>query len=152
MNKTTIKFKNQEITPIANFLGDLKLTNKASRGRTKIIKLLDKKQQEMQGDLDKLRDQFFKKDDNGEFVIQKDDNGGQFYVYIDDSKKVEHQKEVLDIENEEAVINVEEYQQKIKNLYKALEDLDKELSNQDAVVYDTLMDKLDEIFAEKEGE
>lgn len=146
-----MNFKNKDIIPTANFLGDLKLTNKASRGRTKLIKLLDKKQQEMQEDLNELRDQFFKKDDKGEFIIQKDNNGDQFYVYIDDSKKVEHQKEVLDIENEEAVINVEEYQQKIKNLYEALEDLNKELSNQDAVIYDTLMDKLDEIFAEKEG-
>ena len=50
-----LTFKNNEISAVVNFLQDLPLKGKASRGRTKVIKVLYSKYEEMQKDLEEIK-------------------------------------------------------------------------------------------------
>ena len=135
-----MEIKNGEITAYVEFLQKLNLKSRASRGRTKLIKLLDKKIDEFNADLNSVRDEFFKKDDKGHFV--QDDNGK---LVIKDGVSVgEAQAEADKLTNENAVILLDEYEQQIKAMYQALDEYDGELSGTDATIYDDLMDKLEQ--------
>lgn len=135
-----MEIKNGEITAYVDFLQKLNLKSRASRGRTKLIKLLDKKIDEFNADLNSVRDEFFKKDDKGHFV--QDDNGK---LVIKDGVSVgEAQAEADKLTNENAVILLDEYEQQIKAMYQALDEYDGELSGTDATIYDDLMEKLEQ--------
>ena len=135
-----MEIKNGEITAYVEFLQNLNLKSRASRGRTKLIKLLDKKIDEFNADLNSVRDEFFKKDDKGHFV--QDDNGK---LVIKDGVSVgEAQAEADKLTNENAVILLDEYEQQIKAMYQALDKYDGELSGTDATIYDDLMEKLEQ--------
>ena len=135
-----MEIKNGEITAYVEFLQKLNLKSRASRGRTKLIKLLDKKIEEFNTDLNSVRDEFFKKDDQGHFV--QDDNGK---LVIKDGVSVgEAQAEADKLTNENAVILLEEYEQQIKAMYQPLDEYDGERSGTDASIYDDLMEKLEQ--------
>lgn len=135
-----MEIKNGEITAYVEFLQKLNLKSRASRGRTKLIKLLDKKINEFNADLNSVRDEFFKKDDKGHFI--QDDNGK---LVIKDGVSVgEAQAEADKLTNENAVILLDEYEQQIKAMYQALDEYDGELSGTDATIYDDLMEKLEQ--------
>lgn len=135
-----MEIKNGEITAYVEFLQNLNLKSRASRGRTKLIKLLDKKIDEFNADLNSVRDEFFKKDDKGHFI--QDDNGK---LVIKDGVSVgEAQAEADKLTNENAVILLDEYEQQIKAMYQALDEYDGELSGTDATIYDDLMEKLEQ--------
>lgn len=135
-----MEIKNGEITAYVEFLQKLNLKSRASRGRTKLIKLLDKKIDEFNADLNSVRDEFFKKDDKGHFI--QDDNGK---LVIKDGVSVgEAQAEADKLTNENAVILLDEYEQQIKAMYQALDEYDGELSGTDATIYDDLMEKLEQ--------
>lgn len=51
----TVTFKNGELSIIKNFLNGIKVRGKASRGRSKLLKLLAKKEQELNDDLNDVR-------------------------------------------------------------------------------------------------
>ena len=141
-----MEIKNGEITAYVEFLQKLNLKSRASRGRTKLIKLLDKKIDEFNADLNSVRDEFFKKDDKGHFV--QDDNGK---LVIKDGVSVgEAQAEADKLTNENAVILLDEYEQQIKAMYQALDEYDGELSGTDATIYDDLMEKLEQAQKQKE--
>ena len=135
-----MEIKNGEITAYVEFLQNLNLKSRASRGRTKLIKLLDKKIDEFNADLNSVRDEFFKKDDKGHFI--QDDNGK---LVIKDGVSVgEAQAEADKLTNENAVILLDEYEQQINAMYQALDEYDGELSGTDATIYDDLMEKLEQ--------
>ena len=135
-----MEIKNGEITAYVEFLQNLNLKSRASRGRTKLIKLLDKKIDEFNADLNSIRDEFFKKDDKGHFV--EDDN--KKLVIKDGVSVGEAQAEADKLTNENAVILLDEYEQQIKAMYQALDEYDGELSGTDATIYDDLMEKLEQ--------
>lgn len=135
-----MEIKNGEITAYVEFLQKLNLKSRASRGRTKLIKLLEKKIEEYNTDIASLRDEYFKKDDQGHFI--QDDNGK---LVIKDGVSVgEAQAEADKLTNENAVILLDEYEQQIKAMYQALDEYDGELSGTDATIYDDLMEKLEQ--------
>lgn len=143
----TLEFKNDELIGIGNFLGNLKLKNMASLGRSKLIKLIVAKNKEFQDDLNEIRDQFFIKDDDGQFKVENEK-----LVYKDKSQKDEAGKQFNDLDNEKAVIEITEYSSKLKKMYAALQNYDGEFSNQDAIAYDILMDAFDAAFDNKRNE
>ena len=135
-----MEIKNGEITAYVEFLQKLNLKSRASRGRTKLIKLLDKKIDEFNADLNSVRGEYFKKDDKGNFVQE---NGK---LVVKDGVSVgEAQTEADKLTNENAVILLDEYEQQIKAMYQALDEYDEELSGTDATIYDDLMEKLEQI-------
>ena len=134
------EIKNGEITAYVEFLQKLNLKSRASRGRTKLIKLLEKKINEFNMDLNSLRDEYFKKDEQGQFIQE---NGK---LVVKDGVIVgEAQAEADKLTNENAVILLDEYEQQIKAMYQALDEYDGELSGTDATIYDDLMDKLEQL-------
>ena len=135
-----MEIKNGEITAYVDFLQKLNLKSRASRGRTKLIKLLEKKIDEFNMDLNSLRDEYFQKDDQGQFIQE---NGR---LVVKDGVSVgEAQAEADKLTNENAVILLDEYEQQIKAMYQALDEYDGELSGTDATIYDDLMDKLEQL-------
>lgn len=135
-----MEIKNGEITAYVDFLQKLNLKSRASRGRTKLIKLLEKKINEFNMDLNSLRDEYFKKDEQGQFIQE---NGR---LVVKDGVSVgEAQAEADKLTNENAVILLDEYEQQIKAMYQALDEYDGELSGTDATIYDDLMDKLEQL-------
>lgn len=134
-----MEIKNGEITAYVEFLQKLNLKSRASRGRTKLIKLLEKKINEFNMDLNSLRDEYFQKDDQGQFIQE---NGR---LVVKDGVSIEEaQAEADKLNNENAVILLDEYEQQIKAMYQALDEYDDELSGTDATIYDDLMEKLEQ--------
>lgn len=140
-----IEFENGELVAVGNFLAQAKLKGKASRGRTKLIKLIEEKNKEYNEERDTVRDPYFQVDDKGEKIVK--DNK---YVLKDISKGKDLDKELTDLAEETVGIEFTEYNEKIKALYDALNNYNYELSNADAAIYDLLLDKLEENY-EKEG-
>lgn len=138
----TLTFKNEELAAIGNFLGTLSLKNKASRGRTKLIKLISAKNDEYIEERKDALEPFIKKDEAGNNV--EGDNPGS--VVLIEEKQDEATSTIKEIDNESAVIEFTEYNEKMKALYDAIVDYPTEFSNQDAAAYDLLMDQLESVF------
>ena len=136
-----LTFKNAELAPIGNFLGGLSLKNKASRGRTKLIKFISTKNDEYNEDRKEALDPYFK---DGELL--KDAAGN-----IDQENNEKAAKVAAEIEVEPAVIEFTEYSDKMKALYEAIIDYPSEFDGTDAAIYDLLMDQFEAAF-EKDGE
>ncbi|MCS8617855.1 DUF1617 family protein [Latilactobacillus curvatus] len=145
----TLAFKNEELAAIGNFLGTLSLKNKASRGRTKLIKLISTKNDEYIEDRKETLEPFINKDEAGNNV--EGDTPGS--VVLIEEKQDEATAAIREIDEESAVIEFTEYNEKMKALYDAIVDYPTEFSNQDAMAYDLLMDQLEMVFeTEKDGE
>lgn len=138
----TLTFKNEELAAIGNFLGTLSLKNKASRGRTKLIKLISAKNDEYIEDRKDALEPFIKKDEAGNSV--EGDTPGS--VVLIEEKTGEANAAINEIDNESAVIEFTEYSEKMKALYDDIADYPTEFSNQDAAAYDLLMDQLESAF------
>ena len=132
----TLTFKNAELAPVGNFLGGLSLKNKASRGRTKLIKFISTKNDEYNEDRKEALEPFFK---DGELLKDADGN-------VDQVNNAKAAKVAAEIEAEPAVIEFTEYSDKMKALYEAISDYSGELSDTDATIYDLLMDQLETAF------
>ncbi|MDT7016370.1 DUF1617 family protein [Latilactobacillus curvatus] len=145
----TLAFKNKDLAAIGNFLGTLSLKNKASRGRTKLIKLISTKNDEYNEERKDALEPFIKKDEAGNSV--EGDTPGS--VVLIKEKQDEANTAIKEIDEESAVIEFTEYSEKMKALYDAIVDYPTEFSNQDAAAYDLLMDQLESVFEnEKDGE
>lgn len=138
----TLTFKNAELAAIGNFLGTLSLKNKASRGRTKLIKLISAKNDEYVEERKDALEPFIKKNEAGNNV--EGDTPGS--VVLIEEKRDEANAAINEIDNESAVIEFTEYSEKMKSLYDAIVDYPTEFSNQDAAAYDLLMDQLESAF------
>ncbi|AVH74707.1 DUF1617 family protein [Weissella koreensis] len=136
----TLTFKNIEVAPVANFLNKLNLKNKASRGRTKLIKLLATKNVEYNDDRKEVSDPYFK---DGELLKDADGN-------IDKENEAKARKVLEEIEQETAIIDFTEYSDKLKALYEAIINYPNEFSDSDAIIYDLLMDQFELVFEDNE--
>lgn len=138
----TLTFKNEELAAIGNFLGTLSLKNKASRGRTKLIKLISAKNDEYIEERKGVLEPFIKKDEAGNSV----EGNTPGSVVLIEEKQDEANTAIKEIDEESAVIEFTEYNEKMKALYDAIVDYPTEFSNQDAAAYDLLMDQLESAF------
>lgn len=139
----TLTFKNAELVPVANFLGGLSLKNKASRGRTKLIKFISNKNDEYNEERSEALDPYFKDKE-----LLKDADGN-----IDKENEAKATKVASEIEAETAVIEFTEYSDKMKALYESIVEYPSEFDGTDAAIYDLLMDQFEAVFEnEKDGE
>lgn len=136
----TLTFKNMELVPVANFLNELNLKNKASRGRTKLIKLLAAKNDEYTDDRKEVSDPYFK---DGELLKDADGN-------VDKENEAKARKVLNEIEQETSIIDFTEYSDKLKVLYESIIDYPNDFSDTDAVIYDLLMDQFELVFEDNE--
>lgn len=140
-----LEFQNGELNPYINFLQNLELKAKASRGRTKLIKLLDAKVKEFNDDFQAIRNEFFQKDNNGKFIEDKDKN----LIVKDGLTKDDAQKAADELSKEKAIVIIDEYLEQIKAMYEALNDYEQAFDGVDATLYDNLLDQLDNIMEGK---
>lgn len=132
----TLEFKNKDMVAVGNFLGTLNLKSKASRGRSKLVKLLMVKIDEYNDDRKEALDPYFK---DGELL--KDKDGKNLPENEENAKKI-----VEEMESETAVIEFTEYSEKLKALYEAIIDYPSEFNGVDGMAYDLLMDQLEMVF------
>lgn len=137
--KKLLKFKNNELVNVANFLVSIPLKSKASRARTALVQKLSLKNDEFRKFQKELLEKYAQKDDSGELI--QDENGS--YPWIKETK-AEAVEALTELNHEEVYINIEEYLPNMKLLSLALDDLDVALSGQEAVAYNLLMDQLEE--------
>lgn len=128
-----INFKNAELKNISDFLFKLKLTGRASRGRNKLLIEMEHKAETFYNDLQELKEEVYKKDDVGKTELKTG------FTKDDINKKVN------EIGQDMAGVNIEEFSDKIKALYQALDKYEEPFEGLDAVCYDRLMDLLEEI-------
>lgn len=132
-----IIIKNEFIVPTFDFLKDIPLKTKASRGRTQFLKRLEDKQNEYNDFVKEINKKYFKVDDKNELIIEDEQ-----YIFKkdDDDFKQERTKEVMELLEEETEILFGEYSTKYESLFEALDNMEIELSGQEAIVYDLLME------------
>ena len=134
-----LALKNKELAPIINFLSEVKLSPKASRCRSKLVKKLLEKHAELKEDLEVIIDKFGKRDENDKIIQLEDGN-----VEFSDDRKEEGIKEQQILLDEEVSINLDEIKERVKFLVSKLDKLDVKFAGNDAVIYDVLMDQLEE--------
>ena len=133
-----LSLKNEELAPTINFLSNIKLSPKASRCRSKLVKKLIEKHAEFKEDLDEIIDKFGERDANGKII--RSDEG---VIKIAEDKLEEGTKEQRELMDEDISINLDEIKDKVTFLVGKLDKLDTKLSGHDAEIYDTIMDKLE---------
>ncbi|MEY8737201.1 hypothetical protein AB9M75_08265 [Lactobacillus sp. AN1001] len=134
----TLKFKNGDLFDIQKFLGELKLSGRASRGRSKFIKLIELKKKDLQEDLNEARKPYLELDENGVPITEND-----MYKFKDESAKEKASEEMNAVFNEDAIFDITEHVGKIKALYEALVNYPYELEGAGANSYDLLLDQLE---------
>lgn len=139
MNKS-IKIKNTEIIPTFEFLQDLELLAKASRGRNRLQARLAKKNKEFANDLMDIQKEYFKTNSEGDLITED----GKTLIPIEGSDLQELEYKVEELNNESAEIIFGEDSDKLEALFAALDDLQIPLSGQKALIYDMLMTAYEE--------
>jgi len=155
--KTTIEFKNSELTGLANVLGGFKLKGKASLGRSVLIRKFAKKQEEVNDDLIDIQKKYFETDEDGSLRVLKGSNGKLVpkseLADKNDPKKLgskaakELEDEIKDLNNETSIIDFSEYSPRFKALKVALEDYPYELESNSAIAYERVYDQLEQAFS-----
>jgi hypothetical protein len=133
-----LTFNNEELVPVVNFLGTLELTPKVSRCRTKLVKKLMAKVEAFGADEKALLELYGERDEDGKLV--ESDSGYRLQVESANDYHAEYQ----DLLNENVNIDMTEIKEQIRLLVTALNELDIKLANQDAMIFDELMEKLEE--------
>ena len=136
----TIKLENQLLLPVFTFLQNVNLkANKASRGRTQLLKRLEEKSKEFNEALTEIRKEYFEVGEDGELVVVD----GQ-YKFKDEENKITLEAElngkVEELNKEHFEIQFGEYSTKYDALFIALDNLEIEISGQEAFAYNELMD------------
>lgn len=133
----TIKLENQSIVPVFTFLQGLNLkANKASRGRTQFLKRLEEKNKEFNEALTDIQKEYFEVDEAGELKT-----GPEGKLIIKEGfSNTEANEKVMELNKEHFEVQFGEYSTKYDALFAALDNLEIELSGQEAFAYNELMD------------
>lgn len=132
-----LKFKNSELAPVINFLTDVPLKGRASRGRTKLVMVLSLKHQELMEDIEEL-----KKEVGIDESLSDEEQG----TPENQDKIDKYNTEFRQLLNEDVSANFDEYSQFLEHLITGLHACEVEFSGQDSLIYDKVLDQL-----EKEG-
>lgn len=133
-----IRMKNESLVRVFNLLQSASLKNRASLGKIKFMKKLQEKEQDLTEAKNIIQKNYFKLDENGEFVIE-----GDHYVMKDEiteDQKKEFAAKLEELLFEEFEISFVEYSDKYEAMFEALEKLDKELVGEEALAYFDLME------------
>ena len=132
-----IKIKNQDLVDVITFLEGFELTPKVSRVRTKLVKLIREKIDELYKDEVDLLQRFGKKDEEGNLV----QDNGNFSLLPETA--AEYHKEKTDLLNEVSVIDVVELHDKLPLLIGGLEDSEVTVSGKDAETLELILELLE---------
>ena len=132
-----LKIRNEELVDVITFLEGFELQPKVSRVRTKLVKLIRTKIDELYKDEVDLLQRFGKKDEEGNLV----QDNGNFSLLPETA--VEYHKEKADLLNEDSVIDVAELHDKLPLLIGGLEDSEVMVSGKDAEALELVLELLE---------
>lgn len=140
-------FKNYELKAFGDFLYELSLKGKDSRMRSRFIAILETQLQLIANERDILLQDYAKKDENGEPIRDKDEEGQEF-VILEDS--LSFNLEVSKLMGEEFIIEIKnEKVEMIKTIQRIVFDVDKEFSGIEAERYNRFCDILETLSFEE---
>ena len=132
-----IKIKNQDLVDVITFLEGFELTPKVSRVRTKLVKLIREKIDELYKDEVDLLQRFGKKDEEGNLI----QDNGNFSLLSETA--TEYHIEKADLLEEISSIDVAELHDKLPLLIGGLEDSEVTVSGKDAETLELLLELLE---------
>lgn len=132
-----LKIRNEELVDVITFLEGFELQPKVSRVRTKLVKLILVKIDELYKDEVDLLQRFGKKDEEGNLV----QDNGNFSLLPETA--AEYHKEKTDLLNEVSVIDVAELHDKLPLLIGGLEDSEVTVSGKDAETLELILELLE---------
>ncbi|KZU26793.1 hypothetical protein Nizo2535_3109 [Lactiplantibacillus plantarum] len=145
--KEALTFKNGQLVTIGNTLAEFKLKGRASLGRTWLINHLVELNKQFNADQLATQKNFFKTDENGEFVYKQDK---KTLILKDGYTMDEAQKEFDQLLEEPVSIEISSYSARMKALFRALEDYPYELEGQTALVYALVFEQFDKAYGKGE--
>lgn len=141
-----LKIKNTDLVPTINFITELHLKKAPARGGSKLVKLLEEKLKDFNEDAKQLRDPYVKKD--GDEPVVKNN----LFVFKTEEDKKECDKEFQALSEEEAIITLNEFSNKIEAFYKALEDSEESFTGKNMLILDMLLDQFEVLYAKANKE
>lgn len=114
-----IELKKNILSAVENFLMELKMSGKVSRARIKLSRAIGEALQELQEDVQRVREEC------------KDDDA-------------EANKQIEELLQEKAVIDLTKYKALMNELYLYLYELDVEMDGKDGYIHDVLLDAFEE--------
>ena len=114
-----IELKKNILSAIENFLMELKMSGKVSRARIKLSRAIGEALQELQEDVQRVREEC------------KDDDA-------------EANKQIEELLQEKTVIDLTKYKALMNELYLYLDELDVEMDGKDGYIHDVLLDAFEE--------
>ena len=114
-----IELKKNILSAIENFLMELKMSGKVSRARIKLSRAIGEALQELQEDVQRIREEC------------KDDDA-------------ESKQQIEELLQEKAVIDLTKYKALMNELYLYLDELDVEMDGKDGYIHDVLLDAFEE--------
>ncbi|MFZ2256799.1 MAG: DUF1617 family protein [Clostridiaceae bacterium] len=132
-----LKIKNEELVNVITFLEGFELQSKVSRVRTKLVKLIRVKIDELYKDEVDLLQRFGKKDEEGNLI----QDNGNFSLLPETA--AEYHKEKADLLDEDSVIDVAELHDKLPLLIGGLEDSEVTVSGKDAETLELILELLE---------
>lgn len=141
--------KNHDIQDIGKFLLELTLKGKQSRMRSRFINLLQEHLNQVTDERQQLLDDYVKKDENGEPIMEEVD--GQISYKVGNPH--EYQRELAVLMSEDFIIEetpkVMDMLTTIQEIVFGLEDM--EMSGQEAMIYNNLYELVEDIGEEVES-
>ena len=135
--------KNYELKAFGEFLYELSLKGKDSRMRSRFISLLEEQLHLINNERELLLKDYAKKDENGEVVFDKDDEGREFVVLED---AFSYNLELSKLMQEDFIIEVKnERIDMIKAIQRIVLEVDKEFSGVEAERYNRFCDILESV-------
>ncbi|EAD5361725.1 DUF1617 family protein [Listeria monocytogenes] len=132
-----LKIKNEELVDVITFLEGFELQPKVSRVRTKLVKLIRVKIDELYKDEVDLLQRFGKKDEEGNLV----QDNGNFSLLPETAS--EYHKEKADLLVETSAIDVAELHDKLPLLIAGLENSEFTVSGKDAETLELILELLE---------
>ncbi|HGF7251413.1 DUF1617 family protein [Enterococcus faecium] len=132
-----LKIKNEELVDVITFLEGFELQPKVSRVRTKLVKLIRVKIDELYKNEVDLLQRFGKKDEEGNLI----QDNGSFSLLAETA--AEYHKEKSDLLKEDSVIDVAELHDKLPLLISGLEDSEVMVSGKETETLELILGLLE---------
>lgn len=152
-----IKLKNIQIASIYNALDAIAVEGFAlKRGKGRLQRALSAKFEEYKKDEQDIREEYFEKNEDGEMKTKVSEDGNKKFVWKSDASievKEKANKQLKELHNEEVVIDLVEYETKIRTFFEGLKKdefkAEDKLKDDD---FELLVDILESAFDKKEVE
>ena len=132
-----LRIRNEELVDVITFLESFELQPKVSRVRTKLVRLIRQKIDELYKDEVELLERFGKKDESGNLI----QDNGNFSLLPETA--AEYHKEKADLLNEETHIDVVELHDKLPLFICGLEESEVKLSGKEAETLEVVLELLE---------